>query len=66
MLEILGKKYIAPKEAAQRYGYSVSWFEKRRLNAKDPKFIRIKKGYKVLYPVDETDAWFKKLISMDE
>jgi predicted DNA-binding transcriptional regulator AlpA len=59
MKEILGIKYITDKECATRYSYSQSWFQKRRANKQDPKFMQLQGRGKVYYPLDETDKWFK-------
>lgn len=63
MITILGKKYMTDKEAAQRYGFSQSWFQHRRNEKKAPKFIKIEG--KVLYDVEDTDTWFKSQIKYD-
>lgn len=59
MIEILGIKYISDKEAAIRYGYSQSWFQRRRYKKLPPPFCKLENKGKVLYPLDETDKWFK-------
>ena len=50
--------YITCKEACKRYGYSKSWFSQARSAKKGPPYVKAKK--KILYPVAEADAWFKK------
>lgn len=60
MKEILGITYMSSKEAASRYGYSDSWFKKRRMEGSSPKFIKFQNKGKILYPLDETDKWFKE------
>lgn len=60
MFEILGKKFITDKEASGRYGYSQSWFIRARYEGKGPKFLQIEKSSRVLYPLDETDDWFRE------
>lgn len=66
MLEIFGKKFITDKEASKRYGYSKSWFQQRRCKKLFPKFFRLNGNGKVLYPLDETDEWFKGSIQPSE
>lgn len=66
MKEILGIKYITSKEAAYRYGYSKSWFQQRRMNKFQPKFVKLQNKGKVYYPLNETDDWFKKNIISSE
>lgn len=60
MIDILGKKYLTDKEASERYGYSQRWFIQQRQLSKGPKYFQLKgtKG-RVLYPLIETDKWFK-------
>ncbi len=60
MVEILGVKYITDKEASQLYGYSVSWFQKRRHKKLPPPYIRLLEGNgKIFYPIEELNKWFK-------
>lgn len=66
MKVILGITYMTSKEAASRYGYSDSWFKKRRMNRWPPKFVKLQRKGKVLYPLVETDAWFKDNIVESE
>ncbi len=66
MKEILGVVYMTSKEASSRYGYSDSWFKKRRINRWPPKFVKFNKTGKVLYPLTETDEWFKDNITESE
>ena len=65
MINILGKNYITDKEAAQRYGYSRSWFIFQRNKKQGPKFVKLNKKGKILYPVDETDNWFRKILEQN-
>lgn len=58
MIDVLGKKYITDKEAAQRYGFSQSWFQHRRIKKLAPKFKKVEG--KVLYDLDETDSYFRE------
>lgn len=58
-MEIFGKYYITEKEASQRYGYSVYWFQHQRWLKQGPKFIRGSKN-RIFYPLDETDGFFRK------
>lgn len=66
MIDMLGKKFLTDKEAADRYGYSQSWFIKSRTNGTGPKYMQIKDNGRVLYPLIETDEWFKKRMEMKE
>lgn len=56
MLQIK-KIYATEKEAAERYGYSVQWYQRQRWLGTGPQFIKINGG-KILYPIDKTDQWF--------
>lgn len=60
MLDILGTKYLSEKEVAHRYGYSQSWFRKRRWKNEEPAYIKFDQKGRILYPLDKTDEWFKK------
>lgn len=62
MKEIMGVTYLSDKEAACRYGYSQSWFRFCRSKKKGPKFVRLQGRGKALYPITETDEWFKRNI----
>ena len=66
MIEILGVKYITPKEAAQRYRRSQSWLEKKRCNHLPPKFMKLENKGPVYYPLLETDEWFRKNMTQVE
>jgi len=66
MIKILGKEFMNDKEAADRYGYSQSWFIKARVQSNGPKYIQVAENSRVLYPVIETDEWFKKKMEMKE
>ena len=66
MIEIMGEDYLTDKEAAQRYGYSQSWFIRARTQGFGPRFIQIKPHGRVLYPLQETDDWFKEKIKDKE
>lgn len=59
MIEVMGIKYITDKEAAVRYGYSKSWFTNNRWKKSGPKFVKMIGGAKIMYPLEETDKWFK-------
>lgn len=52
------KLYLNEKEASQRYGYSRQWFQRERWKGTGPRFMKVNQG-KILYPIDETDAWFR-------
>lgn len=60
MIEIFGKSYITDKEASNRYGFSQRWFIAKRHKGGGPKFIQINDNGRVLYPLEETDLWFKE------
>ena len=64
MIDILGIKYITEKEASTRYGYSMAWFSKQRYKNLAPRYTRLTNSNKgrVLYPIEQTDAWFKMQI----
>lgn len=67
MINILGTDYMTDKEASQRYGYSVSWFQKARYMKKSPAYVRFRGKGKIYYPLKETDKWFKdNMISLSE
>lgn len=58
MLKILGMVYINTKEASRRYGFSVSWFERKRSKKELPRYVKLEGKSTVYYPLDETDQWF--------
>ena len=60
MIELLGIKYISEKEASKRYGYSSSWFQKRRFSKSPPPYVKLQNKGKIYYPLEQTDAWFKE------
>ncbi len=62
MIEIMGKKYLTDKEAASRYGYSQSWFIRARFNQTGPTYAQFNNTGRVLYPLEETDEWFQKML----
>ncbi len=66
MIDIRGKKYINEKEASIRYGYSRSWFKSRRKKHLPPPFIKMENKGKILYPLIELDAWFDKIMGINE
>ena len=66
MIEIIGKKYLSEKEAANRYGYSRSWFAHKRLGGDGPKCVQLQKPSRVLYPLEETDVWFLERMKIRE
>lgn len=51
------KMFLTEKEASHRYGYSRSWFRNKRYQNERPLFIKVKA--KILYPLYETDIFFK-------
>lgn len=66
MIEIMGNKFLTDKEASERYGYSQSWFIRERTKGSGPKFIQLKDKGRVLYPVEQTDNWFKEKMKEKE
>ena len=64
MIEFMGKKFLTAKEASKRYGMSVQWFDKRRMKKLKPTYLQIVPRGLVLYPEEETNAWFKKQIQI--
>lgn len=60
MIEILGIKYLSSKEASIRYGMSINWFAIRRYQKNSPPYTQLQKKGKILYPLHETDEWFKE------
>ena len=66
MMEIMGVKYITPKEASKRYGYSVGWFQKQRSLRKDPAYVKINNRGRVLYKAEDLDSWFRERLNETE
>lgn len=62
MINIMGIQYLTVKEAAGRYGYSKEWFDKRRTSKKEPIYIKVLGKGRILYPLTETDEWFKNAL----
>ena len=60
MIVIMNKEYLTLKDASKRYGHSASWFIRERENGEGPPFMQLKEHGRVLYPLIETDEWFKK------
>ena len=60
VIEIMGQQYLTLKDAAKRYGHSTSWFIRERENGGGPVYVQIKEHGRILYPLKETDEWFKK------
>jgi len=48
--------YLNEKEASQRYGMSVSWFQRMRWKGGGPAYAKL--AGKVLYPIAGTDEFF--------
>ena len=57
-MDIMGVRFLSEIEAASRYGYSKSWFSKKRLTKGGPPFIKMADG-RILYNLEKTDTWFK-------
>lgn len=53
----MNEVYLTEKEASNRYKYSKFWFQRSRWAGNGPYFLKIRG--KVLYPLEETDKWFK-------
>ena len=49
-------KAISEKEAAQRYPYSVKWYQRMRWQGGGPPYIKVRG--RVMYPLMELDEWF--------
>jgi hypothetical protein len=58
MLTFDNKIYLTDKEAATRYGFSDSWFQKQRCKDQGPPYIRV--FNKIYYDQSILDEWFKK------
>jgi len=48
---------IDEQQAAERYGLSRSWFQRARWAGNGPPYMKLQG--RVLYPLEETDCWFK-------
>jgi len=59
MIEMMGAQYLTEKEAEKRYGYSSSWFARARVQKFGPSYVQLRAHGRVLYPLIETDEWFK-------
>lgn len=59
MYKILGVKYLTPIEVSKRYGFTVNWLKQRRHLGKNPMYVKHKECARILYPLIETDNWFK-------
>ena len=62
MIEIMGVKCISSKEASALYGYSTSWFQRRRYQKLPPPFLRLQGKGKIYYPIDKLEKWFRENI----
>lgn len=63
---MMGAQYLTEKEAAQRYGYSQSWLNRARVQKYGPPYIQLRNHGRVLYPLIETDGWFKQQMKEKE
>ena len=54
-----GQNYLTTKEASTKYGYSVSWFEQRRIDNNGPPYMQMEGKGKVYYSEKDLEAWFK-------
>jgi predicted DNA-binding transcriptional regulator AlpA len=66
MIKIMGESYLTDKEASERYGYSQSWFMRARTMGVGPKYIQIAEHGRILYPLEQTDEWFKERMRSKE
>ena len=55
---INGTKYLVEKELSSKYGKSVHWFRKARVQGNSPTYHKLNR--KVYYKEDEVDNWFKE------
>jgi antibiotic biosynthesis monooxygenase (ABM) superfamily enzyme len=63
MVTYMGEVYLTEREAAKRYNYSVYWFQKKRYEQRGPRYKKVGMSRRVLYPLIETDEWFKNQIN---
>jgi hypothetical protein len=54
------KLLINEIEASERYGLSRQWFQRARWEGGGPAFVKM--SARVLYPLEETDSYFKSRI----
>lgn len=66
MIEMMNEQYLTEKEAAQRYGYSCSWFARARAQGYGPRYTQLREHGRVLYALDSTDKWFKDKVKDKE
>lgn len=66
MITIRGIEYLFQKEVTKKFGVSVSWLEKRRQKQINPKHVRLGDKGRILYPLKQTDEWFKEQLKLDE
>ncbi len=66
MIEMMNEQYLTEKEASQRYGYSSSWFSRARAQGYGPRYIQLREHGRILYPLDDTDKWFKDKVKDKE
>lgn len=59
MVELFAIVYMTEKEAAARYGYSKSWFQRRRHFKQPPAYVKLNNKGRIYYPVEATDRWFQ-------
>ena len=48
---------LTEKQAAQRWPYSVPWFQRKRHEGGGPPYLKV--GGRVIYPIEELDNWFE-------
>lgn len=66
MIEMMGEQYLTEKEASARYSYSQSWFMRARVQGYGPRYIQLRDHGRVLYPLEDTDKWFKNKMKEKE
>lgn len=58
MLKLDGERFLADKEASNKYGLSVHWFRRARYIKKGPPYIKM--NGRILYRESSLDEWFKR------
>tara|TARA_R110000868_G_scaffold380784_4_gene647020 strand:+ start:17393 stop:17632 length:240 start_codon:yes stop_codon:yes gene_type:complete len=49
---------VSEKQAAERWPYSVKWYQKMRHIGGGPPYIKV--GNRVIYPIVQLDCWFRE------
>lgn len=66
MIEMMNEQYLTEKEAAKRYGYSQSWLARARAQGFGPRYIQLRNHGRILYPLEDTDKWFREKMKEHE